>query len=50
MSLNESHVEAAALDWFQELGYAIAHGPRLSTQHDTLLSKLLSGELRLEEI
>ena len=30
MSLNEFHVEAAALDWFQELGYAIAHGPHLA--------------------
>ena len=35
MSLNESHVEAAALDWFQELGYAIAHGthPRHHARH-----------------
>jgi type I restriction enzyme R subunit len=26
MSLNESHVEDAALEWFGELGYAIGHG------------------------
>ena len=30
MSLHESDVEAAALDWFGELGYAVAHGPRLA--------------------
>ena len=30
MSLNESTVEAAALDWFRELGYAIGHGPHLA--------------------
>ncbi|GEM_PF-1009979 len=27
MSLNESHVEAAALEWFEELGYVVGHGP-----------------------
>lgn len=30
MSLNESTVEAAALDWLGELGYATAHGPQLA--------------------
>ena len=30
MSLNESHVEAAALEWFGELGYAVGHGPHLA--------------------
>ena len=30
MSLNESHVEDAALEWFGELGYAVAHGPHLA--------------------
>lgn len=25
-SLNESHVEEAALEWFGELGYAVGHG------------------------
>ncbi|QDU87948.1 Type-1 restriction enzyme R protein [Pirellulimonas nuda] len=29
-SLNESAVEAAALDWFGELGYAVASGPDLA--------------------
>jgi type I restriction enzyme R subunit len=30
MSLNESVVEEAALTWFGELGYIIAHGPDLA--------------------
>ncbi len=30
MSLNESHVEEAALEWFEALGYTIAHGPHLA--------------------
>jgi type I restriction enzyme, R subunit len=30
MNLNESIVEAAALEWFGELGYAIGHGPHLA--------------------
>ncbi len=30
MSLNESIVEAAALEWFGELGYAIGHGPHMA--------------------
>ena len=30
MSVNESHVEEAALSWLQELGYAIGHGPHLA--------------------
>ena len=30
MSLNESIVEDAALEWFRELGYAVGHGPHLS--------------------
>jgi type I restriction enzyme R subunit len=30
MSLNESIVEDAALEWFGELGYAIGHGPQLA--------------------
>ena len=28
-SFNESTVEEAALSWFHELGYAVAHGPAL---------------------
>lgn len=30
MSLNESHVEEAALTWFRELGYAVGHGPHMA--------------------
>jgi len=30
MSLNESHVESAALAWFAELGYSVVHGPQLA--------------------
>ena len=30
MNLNESMVEHAALEWFGDLGYGIAHGPRLA--------------------
>ena len=87
MSLNESIVEDAALEWFGELGYAVGHGPQLApgepaaeresfgevvlvgrlreairrlnpaippsrtlaTLRDTLLPKLLSGELSVAE-
>jgi hypothetical protein len=86
MSLNESIVEDAALEWFGELGYAVGHGPQLApgepaaerdsfsevvlvgrlreatrrlnpaipsrtlaTLRDTLLPKLLSGELSVTE-
>ena len=30
MSFNESIAEHAALEWFGELGYAVAHGPHLA--------------------
>ena len=30
MNLNESHVEDAALAWFEKLGYTIGHGPLLA--------------------
>jgi len=30
MSLNESIVEDAALEWFGELGYAVGHGPHMA--------------------
>ena len=30
MPLNESTVEEAALSWFEELGYAVAHGPDIA--------------------
>jgi len=30
MSLNESHLEEATLEWLAELGYAISHGPDMA--------------------
>ena len=30
MSLNESHLEEAALEWLAELGYALGHGPDMA--------------------
>ena len=30
MSMTEATVEQAALDWFAELGYSVAHGPDLA--------------------
>lgn len=30
MSLNESIVEDAALEWFGELGFRVDHGPHLA--------------------
>jgi type I restriction enzyme R subunit len=30
MSLNESIVDDAALEWFRELGYAVGHGSHLA--------------------
>ena len=30
MSLNESIVEDAALEWFGQLGYAVGHGPQMA--------------------
>jgi hypothetical protein len=49
--INESIVEDAALTWCGGLGYAVGHGPHrsrtLATLRDTLLPKLLSGEMRV---
>lgn len=30
MSMNESHLEEAALEWLAELGYALGHGPDMA--------------------
>ena len=51
MSLNESHVEAAALEWFGELGYAVGHGPHLApgepaAERDSFGEVLSAGRLR----
>jgi type I site-specific restriction-modification system R (restriction) subunit len=51
MSLNESIVEDAALEWFGELGYAIGHGPQLApgeaaAERDSFGEVVLVGRLR----
>ena len=51
MSLNESHVEEAALEWFGELGYAVGHGPQLApgepaAERDSCGEVVLVGRLR----
>ena len=51
MSLNESIVEDAALEWFGELGYAVGHGPHLApgepaAERDSFSEVVLLGRLR----
>ena len=51
MSLNESIVEDAALEWFRELGYAVGHGPQLApgepaAERDSFGEVVLAGRLR----
>ena len=51
MSLNESTVEDAALEWFEELGYAVGHGPQLAPgepaeERDSFGEVVLAGRLR----
>jgi type I restriction enzyme R subunit len=51
MSLNESHVEEAALEWFGELGYAVGHGPQMApgepaAERDSFGEVVLVGRLR----
>ena len=51
MSLNESHVEEVALEWFAELGYAVGHGPLLApgepaTERNSFGDMVLVGRLR----
>ncbi|MDP1863355.1 MAG: type I restriction endonuclease subunit R [Thiobacillus sp.] len=51
MSLNESTVEGAALEWFGELGYAIGHGPLLApgepaAERESFGDVVLVGRLR----
>jgi type I restriction enzyme R subunit len=50
MSLTESIVEAAALEWFGELGYAVGHGPQLApgepeAERDSFGDVVLVGRL-----
>jgi len=51
MSLNESTVEEAALEWFGELGYALGHGPDIApgepaAERASFGAVLLVGRLR----
>ena len=51
MTLNESIVEAAALGWFQELGYDVLPGPQLApgeptAERETFRDVVLAGRLR----
>ncbi len=51
MSLNESIVEDAALEWFGDLGYAVGHGPHLApgepaAERDSFGEVVLVGRLR----
>jgi type I restriction enzyme R subunit len=51
MSLNESIIEEAALEWFAELGYAVGHGPQMApgevaAERDTFGDVVLVGRLR----
>ena len=51
MSLNESIVEDAALEWFGELGYAVGHGPLMApgeppAERDSFSEVVLVGRLR----
>ncbi len=49
--LNESTVEDAALSWFDELGYAVGHGPDIApgepaAERDSFAEVVLAGRLR----
>jgi type I restriction enzyme, R subunit len=51
MSLTESTVEEAALEWFGELGYAIGHGPEMApgeaaAERESFAEVVLEGRLR----
>jgi len=51
MSLNESIIEEAALEWFGELGYAVGHGPQLApgeaaAERDSFGEGVLVGRVR----
>jgi type I restriction enzyme, R subunit len=48
MPLNESHVEEAALEWFEALGYTVANGPHLApgeieSERDSFSDVVLGG-------
>ena len=50
----KSVVEDTALVWLESLGWQVMHGPDIApdtpaTERDTLLPKLISGELRVKD-
>jgi type I restriction enzyme, R subunit len=50
MTLTESIIEDAALEWFKELGYSIGHGPQLApgepaAERETFADVVLVGRL-----
>ncbi|MEO8615495.1 MAG: type I restriction endonuclease, partial [Luteolibacter sp.] len=50
-SVNEALIEGAALEWFQDLGYRLAHGPHIapneaSSERDSFNEVVLIGRLR----
>ncbi len=50
MSLNESIVEDAALEWFGELGYAVGHGPHLAPGEPAAERDSFGGVERVERL
>ena len=51
MNFNESTVEEAALSWFEDLGYAIGHGPHMApgepkAERDLFGDVVVVGHLR----
>jgi type I restriction enzyme R subunit len=51
MTLNESHIEEATLEWLGELGYGIGHGPDMApgeaaAERDSFSDVALKGRLR----
>lgn len=52
--LIESVAEETTFAWLESLGWQVLHGPDIApetpaTEHDTLLFKLISGELRVAD-
>ena len=54
-AFSESIIEQAALDWLKAIGWETVFGPdiapdMLAVLRDTLLPKLISGELRIKDL
>ncbi len=51
MTLNESHIEEATLEWLAELGYVLGHGPDMApgetaSERESFSDVILKGRLR----